>query len=203
MPIAVVSGPAGVGKTALAVHWAHEMADRFADGQLYVNLRGFDPSAPSADASEVIRGFLTALGVPADWIPTTIDAQAALFRSVSAGRKILIVGEDAQDAVQVRPLLPGSPSCHVVVTSRCELTELVAEYGAALVTLGPLPGRGLRAAEQKARPQPLSCDPGAASNLIRECVGMPLALNAATSAVVRAALSLTHLGSDHSSGPPG
>jgi transcriptional regulator with XRE-family HTH domain len=136
VPIAVISGPAGVGKTALAVHWAHQMAGRFGDGQLYVNLRGFDAIGPPLEPSEVVSGFLTALGVPASWIPVPIDARAALLRSVIADRNILIVADNAKDSGQVRPLLPGSSSCYVVVTSRYKLTELVAEYGACPVTIG-------------------------------------------------------------------
>jgi transcriptional regulator with XRE-family HTH domain len=138
VPIAVVSGAAGVGKTALAVHWAHQVADRFTDGQLYVSLRGLSPSVPRVEPSQVVCGFLAALGVPAGWIPATIGAQAGLLRSVLTGRNILIVADDAQDADQVRPLLPGSSSCCVVVTSRNQLTELVAQYGACLVNIGPL-----------------------------------------------------------------
>jgi predicted ATPase len=114
--IAAISGGPGVGKTALAVHWAHRVAAHFPDGQLFVNLRTTEPAY-------AIRGFLEAFG-------TTGDPSAALYRSTLAGRRVLIVLDDARDAGQVRPLLPGTPGCLVVVTSREPLTGLVAAEGA-------------------------------------------------------------------------
>jgi DNA-binding SARP family transcriptional activator len=136
--ISAVGGMAGVGKTALAVHWAHQEAAKFPGGQLYVDLRGFDPSGEPAAPAEVIRGFLDALGVPAERIPAGPDAQAGLYRTLLAGRRVLIVLDNARDAAQVRPLLPGSPGCMVVVTSRSPLIPLAAGHGARLISLDVL-----------------------------------------------------------------
>ena len=133
--ISAISGTAGVGKTALAVHWAHQVADRFPDGQLYVNLRGFDPAGAPMTPADAIRGFLDAFEVPAERIPVSLDAQAALYRSLLAGLRVLVVLDNAHDASQVRPLLPGSPGSSVVVTSRNRLTSLIAD-GAHPLTVG-------------------------------------------------------------------
>src|SRR5580704_1348549 len=128
--ISAIDGMGGIGKTALAVKWAHQIADRFPDGQLYVNLRGFDPVGPPVTPAEAVRGFLDALEVPAARIPVNLDHQAALYRSLLAGRRVLVLLDNARDADQVRPLLPGSPGCGVLVTSRYRLTSLIAEQGA-------------------------------------------------------------------------
>ncbi|HEV3288169.1 MAG TPA: BTAD domain-containing putative transcriptional regulator, partial [Streptosporangiaceae bacterium] len=116
--ISAVAGMAGVGKTALAVHWARQVAGRFPDGQLYVNLRGYDQEGAAVTPEEVTAWFLAALGVPAAQIPADGQARCGLYRSVLAGRRVLIVLDNARDAAQVRPLLPGGAGCLAVVTSR-------------------------------------------------------------------------------------
>lgn len=136
--ITAICGTAGVGKTALAVHWAHQVRRRFPDGQLYVNLRGFDPTGTATTRDEAIRAFLDALNVPAQRIPANLDAQAGLYRSLLARKRMLILLDNARDAEQVRPLLPGAPGCLVVVTSRSQLSGLIAAEGAQLLTLGLL-----------------------------------------------------------------
>ena len=127
-----------MGKTALALHWAHQVASRFPDGQLYVNLHGFDPSGHPATATEAIRGFLDALGRAARADPASPEAQAGLYRSLLADRRMLIVLDNARDEQQVRPLLPASPGSLVLVTSRNQLSGLAAADGARLLSLDVL-----------------------------------------------------------------
>jgi DNA-binding SARP family transcriptional activator/tetratricopeptide (TPR) repeat protein len=135
LPTVVIGGTAGVGKTALAIHWARQVVDRFPGGQLHLNLRGFDPSADPVAPAQVIRGLLDALGVPPASVPAGLDAQAGLYRSLLAGRRMLIVLDNARDEQQVRPLLPGSPGSLVLITSRSQLGGLAATDGARLLTL--------------------------------------------------------------------
>jgi DNA-binding winged helix-turn-helix (wHTH) protein len=136
--ISAVSGTAGVGKTALAVHWAHLARDRFPDGQLYINLRGYDPDQPVHPA-DALAQFLTSLGIRGPDVPLDLDERAARYRTATAGRRMLIVLDNASSVEQVRPLLPGNPSCAVVVTSRDSLAGLVAINGARRVDLDLLP----------------------------------------------------------------
>jgi DNA-binding SARP family transcriptional activator/tetratricopeptide (TPR) repeat protein len=177
MPVAVIDGMAGIGKTALAVHWSHQVAHRFPDGQLHVNLRGFDPSGTVVSASEALRGFLGALGVAPARIPDGVEAQAGLYRSLLDGRRMLIVLDNARDVEQVRPLLPGSAHSLVLVTCRHHLTGLVTTHGARTLTLDPF--SAAEASEALARrlgPDRLDTEPGALAEIIELCAGLPLAM---------------------------
>src|SRR5947207_2637075 len=128
--ITAIGGTAGVGKTALAVHWAHQVAGESPDGQLYVNLRGFDPSGTPVTPEEAVRVLLDSLDVPATRRPQTIEAQLGMYRSLLAGKRMVVLLDNPRDAAQVRPLLPGAPTCRVIVTSRNQLTGLVATAAA-------------------------------------------------------------------------
>src|SRR5205823_6947167 len=175
--ILAVSGTAGVGKTALAVNWAHRVAAQFPDGQLYVNLRGFDPSRPMLDQAEAVRGFLDAFGVPVKRIPASLPAQAGLYRSLLAGKRVLVVLDNARDAEQVRPLLPGAPGCLALVTSRNQLTSLVAAEGAHPLTVDLL--STAEAGELLARrlgPERVAAERRAVDEIIARCARLPLAL---------------------------
>lgn len=175
--ITAIGGMAGVGKTALAVHFAHQVAARFPDGQLYVNLRGFGPSGQPVPPETAIRGFLDALEVPAARIPADLDAQAGLYRSLLAGKRMLVVADNAHDAGQVRPLLPGTAGCLVLVTSRSQLTSLVAADGAHLIDLDVF--TAAEAAELLATrlsPGRVAAEPQAATEIIDRCGRLPLAL---------------------------
>jgi DNA-binding SARP family transcriptional activator len=177
MVIAVLTGMAGIGKTALALSWAHQVADRFPDGQLFVNLSGFSPCGAPTAPTEALSGFLTALGVPFARIPVDTVGQAALFRSLLAGRRMLIVLDNARDAEQVRSLLPGSPGCMVLVTSRNRLTGLVAAEGAHLLSLDVLTLRESRdLLIRNLGAERALAEPAAVSELIAACDRLPLAL---------------------------
>jgi len=119
--ISAIDGTAGIGKTALALHWAHHIAGQFPGGQLYLNMRGFDPSGTPVRPVNALHAFLEALGVARERIPATLESRAALYRSVLAERQVLVVLDNARDVTQVRPLLPARPGCLVVVTSRNRL----------------------------------------------------------------------------------
>jgi DNA-binding SARP family transcriptional activator/tetratricopeptide (TPR) repeat protein len=176
--ISAISGTAGVGKTALAVHWAHRVRGRFPDGQLYINLRGYDPGR-EVTAGEALNRFLTALGVPARDIPSELDDRAARYRTETDGRRLLIVLDNASSVEQVRPLLPGSPTCAVVVTSRDSLGGLVVVHGARRVNLDLLPPGDAHALLHRLIGPRVAAEPRAAGELAEQCVRLPLALRVA------------------------
>jgi tetratricopeptide (TPR) repeat protein len=190
--IVAISGTAGVGKTALALHWAHQIADRFPDGQLYINLRGFDPSASPIPAESALRIFLDALQAAQSQIPGSLDAQIGLYRSLLAGRRCLIVLDNAFDTAQMRMLLPGSPGCSVIVTSRSELTSLVAADGAQLITLGIFSDdEAQEMVTQRLGRERVEAEPTAVREMINLCARLPLAMSIAVArAAARPAFSL-------------
>ncbi|XVU22395.1 ATP-binding protein [Actinoplanes sp. CA-054009] len=171
-PVVTISGAAGVGKTSLAVHWGHRRGCRHPDGRLYVNLRGFSGGEPMT-AEEALRALLDALGVAPGELPSGVDALAARYRSLVAGRRLLIVLDNARDAAHVRPLLPGAGTVRTLVTSRNQLAGLAATDGAqplALAALGAADGRDLLVSR-------LNGDVGGAERVVRLCGGLPLALS--------------------------
>jgi DNA-binding SARP family transcriptional activator/tetratricopeptide (TPR) repeat protein len=176
--ITAIGGTAGIGKTALALHWAHQAAGSFPDGQLYVNLRGFDPAGTPVEAETAIRGFFDALGVPPARIPADPEAQAGLYRSLLAGKRMLVVLDNARDPGQVRPLLPGSAGCLVLVTSRSQLSGLAAVDGARSLTLDLLTPREARdLLAHRLGADRVAAEPDAAEELAGLCARLPLALN--------------------------
>ncbi|MET7923294.1 BTAD domain-containing putative transcriptional regulator [Streptomyces sp. NPDC005349] len=178
-PVCLLAGPAGVGKTALAVHWAHRRHarhDRFPDGVLFADLRGFSDT-PAPETPTVLREFLLALGVPARRIPETTAAMGALYRSLAAHRRILVVLDNARTSAQVRPLLPGGDHCATLITSRDRLGGLIASDAATPVPLHPLPpgdAAGLLAAVLG--DERVTAEPAAVERLAVLCDGLPLAL---------------------------
>ncbi|MFI7132313.1 AfsR/SARP family transcriptional regulator [Nonomuraea sp. NPDC050153] len=181
--VAAIAGPGGIGKSALAIHVAHRVAGRFPDGQLYVNLQGATPDVPPLGPREALGRVLHAMGVPASAVPDDVEAAASLFRSMTGTRRLLMVLDNARDAGQVRPLLPGGRGCGVLVTSRRMLTSLdgvqhlqldVLPEADAHALLGRLVGAGRLAAE-----------PGASAEIVRRCGGLPLALSITAARLAR------------------
>jgi tetratricopeptide (TPR) repeat protein len=178
VPIAVISGAAGVGKSALVLQWAHQNSDAFPDGQVYVNLRGFDPAGPPLSPSASIRMVIDALGVPAQRVPPDPQSQAAFYRSLVAGRRVLIVLDNASDAEHARALLPGSAGPVVVITSRSELTSLVALEGATPIRLPLLDGGESRELiTSHLGSEPVTHQGDVVDELIALCGRLPLALS--------------------------
>lgn len=175
VPVGLVTGTAGVGKTALAIHWAHRVRGRFRDGQLYANLRGYDRDLP-ATPGEVLNRFLAALGVAGRDVPAGVEPRASMFRALVAGRRMLLVLDNAYSVEQLRPLLPGTPSCFVLVTSRDSLPGLMAGHGARRLELDlPTAGEAVALLQTLVGAR-VAADPDAAKDLVRHCARLPLAL---------------------------
>jgi DNA-binding SARP family transcriptional activator/tetratricopeptide (TPR) repeat protein len=199
---AVVSGPPGAGKSALAVHWGHRVTHRFPDGQLYLNLRGFRSQGPGRhddvmSPEEAARNLLVALA-PGHPVPAGLDARTGLLRSLLAGRRLLLVLDNARDAAHVRPLLPGAGDCAVVVTSRDRLTGLVASHGALPVRLDALdPGQAGELLAARLGAARLAAEPCVVATLAAATAGLPLALvTVAARAAMRTGQPLAELAAE-------
>jgi len=191
--ISVVCGTAGVGKTALAVHWAHRVRDTFPDGQLYLNLRGYDPGQPMSPDDALAR-FLRSLGVPERDVPADLDERSARYRSLLNGRRVLVVLDNAATPDQVYPLLPGAASCAVIVTSRDPLTGLVARHGARRLDLDLLPPADAAELLHALIGERVRTEPDSAAELAGQCARLPLALRvAAEFAASRPAMTISQL----------
>jgi phosphoglycerate dehydrogenase-like enzyme/DNA-binding SARP family transcriptional activator/Tfp pilus assembly protein PilF len=195
--IALVTGTAGVGKTTLAIRFARQVSSLFPDGQLYVNLRGFDPASAPMRPATALQWFFDAFGVPAANVPSALEAQSALLRTLLDGKRVLLLLDNAHDADQVRPLLPGSPGCMVLVTSRSQLTGLVVE-GARPVPLDVLDAReaaelvATRLGAERAR-----AESAAVAAIVEHSAGLPLALSVTCArAVASPALRLADLAAE-------
>jgi tetratricopeptide (TPR) repeat protein/transcriptional regulator with XRE-family HTH domain len=191
--ISAIAGTAGVGKTGLAVHWAHRVVDRFPDGQLYVNLRGYDPGPPLPPA-DALAGFLRALGVPGQDIPPDTEERSARFRSLLAGKQVLVLLDNAREPDQVRPLLPGAGGSVAVITSRDSLAGLIARDGARRLELDVLPADDAISLLRALIGTRVDAEPAAALALAERCSRLPLALRvAAELAAARPSASLAEL----------
>lgn len=179
LPVVLISGMAGVGKTTLAVHWADSVREQFPDGNLYVNLRGYDAESP-LQPEQVLDSFLRALDVPAERIPLDLDSRAALYRSALKDQCMVVVLDNARTAAQVRPLLPGSGRCAVVITSRSKLSGLVARDDAHRIELDVLDtDAALDLLRRILGPSQVEADLSGAEALIDHCASLPLALRIA------------------------
>lgn len=191
--ISVINGCTGVGKTALAVYWAHQAATRFPDGQLFVDLRGYRPPGTPMSSAEALRDLFDAFAWPAGQIPASLSAQVGLYRSLMASKRVLVVLDNAENEDQVRPLLAATQGCMTVITSRGKLAGLLATEHASLIQLNTLTEE--EAHELLGRllsPERVAREPGAAAQLIRISKRLPLAISvAAAEAAMRPDSSLT------------
>jgi DNA-binding SARP family transcriptional activator len=191
--VAAITGTAGIGKTTLAVHWSHRVAGRFPDGQLYVNLRGFDPSGRALEPAEALSGLIDALQMAPQQLPASLAAQAGLYRSLLAGKRMLVLLDNARDTDQVESLLPGTPGCLILVTSRNELAGLVTR-GAHPISLDVLTrDEAWQLLASRLGHDRVSAEPESADEIIDRCAGLPLALT------IVAARAATHPASPLSS----
>jgi tetratricopeptide (TPR) repeat protein len=175
--ISALAGAGGIGKTALAVHWADASQHRFPDGQLFVDLQGFSPAGAPLEPAVAVRGFLDAFGVAPDRIPADLHAQVGLYRSLVHGKRMLILLDNAASVEQVTPLLPGTPTCTVIATSRHRLAGLTTAYGARLLDLDVLPAADAQALlTRHLGLGRLAAEPDAVADLLAICAGLPLAV---------------------------
>jgi len=182
VPVVALSGPPGVGKTALAIHTAHQLTERFPDGQLYVNLHGATAGLQPLQPLEALGRFLRSLGIAADLVPADLEEASCAFRSRVAGRRLLVVLDNAVNAAQVAPLLPASPGCGVLITSRRVLSALA---GARHLLPDVLPAaEAVELLGRLAGPARLTAEPGAAAEVARRCGYLPLALRIAAARLV-------------------
>lgn len=182
--IIALTGPGGAGKTSLAVHWAHQVRERYPDGQLFTNLRGFAADEPVLPAV-ALHGFLQALGVPANTIPADRAERAALFRTTTADKRLVLLIDNARNADQVRDLIPAS-GCLVLITSRNQLRSLASQLGAARLMLEPLPpADSIRLLAAAVGADRVAAEPAAVEELARICAGLPLALTVAAESARR------------------
>ncbi|MGW7380991.1 BTAD domain-containing putative transcriptional regulator [Streptomyces sp. NPDC054794] len=198
-PVTVtISGMAGVGKTTFAVHWARQVAARFPDGQLHVNLRGFDPFGPPVGSEHALRTVLRSLGVAQHSLPHDVDTLSALYRTLLADRRVLILLDDARDAQQVRPLLPSAPGCLAIVTSRNLLSGLIAVEGAHPLRLDVLSVAEAHAfLARRLGQERVAAEPAAVREIIERCARLPLALAVASArAAARCAFPLATLAAE-------
>jgi DNA-binding SARP family transcriptional activator len=195
--VGAISGPAGIGKTALAVHWAHRVAARFPDGQIFVNLKGSHRTGGATDPATTLHGLLCALGISPAQVPSDMDERAALFRSVLAQQRVLIVLDNVRDTAQVRPLLPGRAPAFVLVTSRNRLTPLVAAEGAHRISLDLMSAPEARTllANRLGRHR-VAAEPDAVQRIIDGCARLPSALATAAARAQLSGSSLSELADD-------